>query len=180
MKLLCTLFLGTFCLLVLSVPAQAQEASPAFKAEALTATRQLAAFIALDDARQLPVRRLTQLRLTQEAEARQLYANDPDMLQKKLTAIGQDYTQQLGTVLTSTQYQRYLGAASGLLPSAVAAISLPAPVISTAVATVAAPAMPVQAAKPAKATPAKTTVPRTSAAAAAHHHTTLTKAAVRR
>ncbi|AHJ99026.1 hypothetical protein [Hymenobacter swuensis] len=113
MKLLCTLLLGTFCLFVFSATAQAQEASPAFKAEALTATRQLAAFIALDDARQLPVRRLTQLRLTQEAEARQLYANDPDMLQKKLTAIGQDYTQQLGTVLTAAQYQRY----EGLLPA---------------------------------------------------------------
>ncbi|RSK35354.1 hypothetical protein [Hymenobacter metallilatus] len=119
--LLATVYLLSFA------QAKAQEASSAFKTEALAATRQLAAFISLDDARQLPVRRLTQARLTQEADARQLYANDADMLQKKLSAIGQEYTKQLEQVLTPAQYQRYVAAAPGTLPATVAAKVAPAP-----------------------------------------------------
>lgn len=137
MKSLFAIVLCAFFLLpALSV--SAQEAAPAFKAEALTATRQLAALISLDDARQLPVRRLTQLRLTQEAEVAQLYANDPDMLRKKRTAIGQEYTQQLSQVLTAAQYQRYMSAAAGVLPASVAAV--PAPSTEPALPVAAAPA----------------------------------------
>ncbi|MFD2787449.1 hypothetical protein [Hymenobacter rubripertinctus] len=119
--------------LLLQPPARAQEAAPAFKEEAMTITRQLAAFISLDDARQLPVRRLTQQRLSEQADARQLYANDPDMLQQKLTAIGQAYTTQLGTILAPAQYERYLAAAPGTLHAAVAAVRTPAPVVITQV-----------------------------------------------
>lgn len=74
MKTLCITLLSFVCSILLSAPmVQAQEAAPAFRAEATTATRQLAAAISLDDARQLPVRRLIQLRLSQEAEVRQQY-----------------------------------------------------------------------------------------------------------
>jgi hypothetical protein len=133
MKHLYLVLLAGFSLL--SAEASAQEAPVAFRSEAATATRQLAAFISLDDARQLPVRRLTQQRMTQEAEARQQYTNDPDMLQKKLTAIGQEYTAQLQQVLTPAQYQRYVAAGSGLLPASVAAVVVPLPAPATAVAT---------------------------------------------
>lgn len=132
------------CLLIFclqATTARAQDAA-AYKTEALTATQQLAALVTLDDARLLPVRRLTQTRLAQEAEMRQLYANDPAMLQNKLRVIGQEYTTQLGTILTAAQYQRYLAAAAGTLPAAVAAVPLPAPEVAT----------PVVAAAPAKTT----------------------------
>ncbi|MBT9391854.1 hypothetical protein KLP40_01655 [Hymenobacter sp. NST-14] len=126
MKRFFLLLLGS-CALLLPLNSRAQEVSAAYRTEAITITRQLAAFIVLDDARQLPVRRLTQQRLSQETEARQLYANDPDMLQKKLTAIGQEYTLQLGSLLSAAQYERYLAAAPGTLPASVAAIRQPAP-----------------------------------------------------
>ncbi|MCA8831554.1 hypothetical protein [Hymenobacter pini] len=141
MKHLYLLVLAGFCLLA-HPHARAQEASPAFKTEALTATRQLAAFVSLDDARQLPVRKLTQARLAQEAEVRQQYTNDADMQQKKLAAIGQEYTAQLQQILSPAQYQRYVAAAPGVLPPSVAAVLLPqpAPVAVTHAATVTKPA----------------------------------------
>ena len=104
----------------------AQAAPPTdFKTEALAATQQLAAVVILDDARLLPVRRLTQARLAQEEEMRQLYANDPAMLQNKLRVIGQEYTAQLSSLLSAAQYQRYLAAAPGMLPAMVAPTLLP-------------------------------------------------------
>ncbi len=115
-------------LLLLAAPAVwAQEAAPALREEATAATRQLAAFVSLDDARQLPVRRLVQTRLTQEADMRQQYANNPDMLQKKLAAIGLNYTEQLRGILSPTQYGKLLMAPAGKLPPAVAAVRAPAP-----------------------------------------------------
>ena len=154
MKHLYTTLLVAFCLSA-SARAQAQESSPALKTEAVAATRQLAALISLDDARQLPVRRLTQVRLTQEADARQTYSNDPDMLQKKLLAIGQEYTQQLGQLLTPAQYQRYLAAAPGALPATVAAVPLPAPAPAAPVAQIAPNPKPLAAKPKPTAHPAK-------------------------
>jgi hypothetical protein len=162
MKTLYTTLLG-MALLLAPAAVPAQDSAPAYKAEATTATRQLAGLISLDDARQLPVRRLTQLRLAQEAEVRQVYNNDPDMLRKKLTAIGQEYTLQLGTLLTPTQYQRYLNLAEGSLPASVAAVPAAARIAAAGPAT--AP----------KSTPAK--APAASAAPAAVR---ASKAAVRR
>ncbi|WP_126546860.1 hypothetical protein [Hymenobacter amundsenii] len=119
---------GLLSLLLLSAPAVwAQQVAPAMREEATAATCQLAAFISLDDARQLPVRRLVHIRLTQEADVRQQYTNDPDMLQKKLEAIGLDYTDQLHSILSPTQYEKLLKAAPGRLPDVVAAMRPPAP-----------------------------------------------------
>ncbi|RSK51343.1 hypothetical protein [Hymenobacter rigui] len=160
--------LAAFCLFSFT-QLHAQEASPAFKSEATAATRQLAALISLDDARQLPVRRFTQIRLTQEAEARQLYANDADMLGKKLADIGQEYTRQLEQVLTATQYQRFLAAAPGMLPASVAAVAAPQPAAQPA-ASVAPPqpAVPaiVSKSQPSRPT-ARPTAPRSTPAKAA-------------
>ena len=160
MKTIFLFLISGLCLLLQPV-ARAQDTSSAFKEEATTITRQLAAYISLDDARQLPVRRLTQQRLSQETDARQLYSNDPDMLQKKLTAIGQDYTSQLGTILTATQYERYLAAAPGVLPSSVAAIRMPAPV---AIAQAPAATAPVPRKTTAKPAPARAAAPARPAA----------------
>ncbi len=119
---------GLLSLLLLAAPAAwAQESASAMREEATAATRQLAAFISLDDARQLPVRRLVQVRLTQEADMRQQYTNDPDMLRKKLAAIGLDYTDQLRGILSPNQYEKLLTATPGKLPTAVAAVRPPAP-----------------------------------------------------
>lgn len=166
MKTLYTTLLG-MALLLAPAAVPAQDSAPAYKAEATTATRQLAGLISLDDARQLPVRRLTQLRLAQEAEVRQVYNNDPDMLRKKLTAIGQEYTLQLGTLLTPTQYQRYLNLAEGSLPASVAAVPAAARIAAAGPATAPTTAP--------KSTPAK--APAASAAPAAVR---ASKAAVRR
>ncbi|WP_139925810.1 hypothetical protein [Hymenobacter sp. DG01] len=101
----------------------------AFRTEALTATQKLAAVIALDDARLIPVRRLTQNRLAQEADVRRLYTNDPAMLTAKLRVIGQEYTTQLGTLLTPTQYERYLAVAPGTLPATIASVRMLQPAL---------------------------------------------------
>lgn len=121
---LAVLLACTYCLS--ASPVSAQDA-PAFKTEAQQATQQLAAAVSLDDARLLPVRRLTQARLAQEAEMRQLYANDPAMLQLKLRNISQEYTTQLSTMLTAAQRQRYLATPAGALPVAVAPLLMPVP-----------------------------------------------------
>ncbi|WP_426493061.1 hypothetical protein [Hymenobacter sp. 102] len=130
MKHLYLFLLAGFSLL--NAEARAQETPTEYRSEAAAATRQLAAFISLDDARQLPVRRLTQQRMAQEAEARQQYSNDADMLQKKLAAVGQEYTAQLQQVLTPAQFQRYVTAQAGSLPASVAAVVPPAPVAAAA------------------------------------------------
>ncbi|WP_026351353.1 hypothetical protein [Hymenobacter aerophilus] len=145
-------------LLLTSTAVRAQETAPALREQATTATRTLAAFISLDDARQLPVRRLVQLRLSQEAEARAQYADDPAMLSNKLTAIGREYTAQLGAILSPTQLERLLTAAPNALPATVAAVPLPA-----APAPVTAPA-PAPASAPVKAPPAPRPATATAAA----------------
>lgn len=121
-KLLLVIILALGCQLTSTAQA---DPSTDFKTEALAATRQLAAVVVLDDARLLPVRRLTQARLAQEAGMQLLYANDPAMLRNKLQAIGQEYTAQLSSLLTAAQYQRYLAAAPGALPVTVAPMRLP-------------------------------------------------------
>lgn len=126
-------------LLLRPAAARAQEATPALREQATTATRLLAAFVSLDDARQLPVRRLVQLRLSQEADVRTQYADDPTMLQNKLTAIGREYTAQLSTILSPAQFGRLLAAAPNALPAAVAAVRQPAPAPSPAAAPLPAP-----------------------------------------
>lgn len=124
------LFAALLLFLGCQVVSLAQEPdNTAFRTEALTATQKLAAVIGLDDARLLPVRRLTQTRLAQEADARRLYANDPAMLTAKLRVIGQEYTTQLGTLLTPTQYERYLAVAPGILPATVAAVRILPPAL---------------------------------------------------
>jgi hypothetical protein len=156
MKKVPSVLFGLSLLLMLWPPfARAQEATPALREQATAATRKLAAFISLDDARQLPVRRLVQLRLSQEAEVRPQYANDPDMLQKKLTAIGREYTAQLSSILSPNQFARLLAATPDALPAAVAAVPLteseaaPTPVAAAPVAA------PVAAPAPRKAPPAR-------------------------
>lgn len=141
MKNLLLALLSLAGLLVLGpTAARAQEAAPALREQATAATRTLATFISLDDARQLPVRRLVQLRLSQEAEARTQYADDPAMLQNKLTAIGHEYTTQLRTILNPAQFERLLAAAPEALPATVAAVRLPEPAPAPIVVQTPAPA----------------------------------------
>ncbi|SDY73400.1 hypothetical protein [Hymenobacter psychrophilus] len=126
-----TLYLALLnLLLLLPAAARAQETVPALREQATAATRTLAAFVSLDDARQLPVRRLVQLRLSQEAEVRTQYADDPAMLQNKLTAIGREYTTQLSTTLSPAQFERLLAAAPNTLPATVAIVRQPGPTTS--------------------------------------------------
>ncbi|SNC75302.1 hypothetical protein SAMN06265337_2806 [Hymenobacter gelipurpurascens] len=88
--------------------ALAQQSPATLKSQAMEATQKLAARISLDDARTMQVRRLTLERLTQESDLQQLYANDPSMLQNKARVLEQEYSEKLKSVLTDSQYQRYL------------------------------------------------------------------------
>jgi hypothetical protein len=88
--------------------ALAQQSPATLKSQAMEATRHLAARISLDDARTMQVRRLTLERLTQENDLQQLYANDPAMLQNKVRVLEQEYGDKLKSILTDSQYQRYV------------------------------------------------------------------------
>jgi hypothetical protein len=101
----------TVILFLAFITAQAQTAEPTpeqLKAQATEQTRELAQKIGLNELEYIKVKNYTLQKLIATQEIKQMYSNDPDMRDKKLAAIEEEYNKNLMATLTPKQHLNYV------------------------------------------------------------------------
>ncbi|WP_026462037.1 hypothetical protein [Adhaeribacter aquaticus] len=102
------LFTSIFLLLAL-VTAQAAESNPEeLKSQATALTRELAQKIGLNELEYIKVKNFTFEKLLAIQEATEKYANDPEVKQKKVAEIEEQFDKNLISTLSPKQQQNYL------------------------------------------------------------------------
>lgn len=97
------------CLAFLTAQAQTAESTPEqLKTQATEQTRALAQKIGLNEMEYIKVKNFTLQKLIATQEVNQMYSNDPDMRQKKLAAIEEEYNKNLVATLTPKQHMNYV------------------------------------------------------------------------
>lgn len=76
--------------------------------EASTIARQLANQIELNESEYIQVKNYTVEKLAFVAEITEMYSNNPEMMNRKLTEVEKDYQHKITSLLNVKQYENYL------------------------------------------------------------------------